>query len=145
MSVASQSARPAVARSAIASSICRRSAPRSGARSGKILRPDDLVGTGHVRRRPGDHAAISVGIARARRGARQHLSCAPTPTRTSIDRNAVDQEAVTSQAQIILSRDLAREVIDKLKLNELPEFDPALGGVSPSRRCSASSASSRIR
>ncbi len=44
---------------------------------------------------------------------------------------AVDEEAVTSQAQIILSRDLAHEVIDKLKLGELPEFDPALSGVSP--------------
>jgi uncharacterized protein involved in exopolysaccharide biosynthesis len=44
---------------------------------------------------------------------------------------AVDEEAVTSQAQIILSRDLAREVIDKLKLGERPEFDPALSGVSP--------------
>jgi polysaccharide biosynthesis transport protein len=43
----------------------------------------------------------------------------------------VDQEAVTSQAQIILSRDLAREVIAKLKLGERPEFDPALNGVSP--------------
>ena len=45
--------------------------------------------------------------------------------------NAVDDEAVTSQAQIILSRDLAREVIKKLKLGEKPEFDPALNGVSP--------------
>jgi succinoglycan biosynthesis transport protein ExoP len=43
----------------------------------------------------------------------------------------VDQEAVTSQAQIIMSRDVAREVIKKLKLNEKPEFDPALNGVSP--------------
>ncbi len=47
--------------------------------------------------------------------------------------NAVDEEAVTSQAQIILSRDLARQVIDKLKLGERPEFDPALNGVSPIR------------
>jgi len=45
--------------------------------------------------------------------------------------NAVDEEAVTSQAQIILSRDLAREVINKLKLGERPEFDPTLSGVSP--------------
>ncbi len=43
----------------------------------------------------------------------------------------VDEQTVTSQAQIILSRDLAREVIKKLKLNEKPEFDPALNGVSP--------------
>ena len=45
--------------------------------------------------------------------------------------NPVDDEAVTSQVQIILSRDLAREVINKLKLDENPEFDPALNGVSP--------------
>jgi uncharacterized protein involved in exopolysaccharide biosynthesis/Mrp family chromosome partitioning ATPase len=43
----------------------------------------------------------------------------------------VDQEAVTSQAQIILSRDLALEVINKLKLDELPEFDSTLRGISP--------------
>ena len=48
-----------------------------------------------------------------------------------ITQNPVDDEAVTSQVQIILSRDLAREVIKKLKLNEKPEFDPALNGVSP--------------
>jgi polysaccharide biosynthesis transport protein len=47
------------------------------------------------------------------------------------DRSVVDEEAVTSQAQIILSRDLAREVINKLKLGERPEFDSALNGVSP--------------
>jgi succinoglycan biosynthesis transport protein ExoP len=42
----------------------------------------------------------------------------------------VDQEAVTSQVQLILSRDLAREVIKKLKLAERPEFDPILAGPS---------------
>jgi tyrosine-protein kinase Etk/Wzc len=42
----------------------------------------------------------------------------------------VDQEAVTSQVQLILSRDLAREVIKKLKLAERPEFDPVLAGPS---------------
>jgi uncharacterized protein involved in exopolysaccharide biosynthesis len=42
----------------------------------------------------------------------------------------VDAEAVVSQAQILMSRDLARQVIDKLKLAELPEFDPVLRGVS---------------
>jgi succinoglycan biosynthesis transport protein ExoP len=45
----------------------------------------------------------------------------------------VDAEAVTSQAQIILSRDLAREVINKLKLGDRPEFDSTLNGVSPLR------------
>ncbi|HUI14613.1 MAG TPA: Wzz/FepE/Etk N-terminal domain-containing protein [Xanthobacteraceae bacterium] len=45
--------------------------------------------------------------------------------------NPVDDEAVTSQVQIILSRDLAREVINKLKLGDKPEFDSARNGVSP--------------
>jgi len=49
----------------------------------------------------------------------------------AIDRTTtVDQEAVTSQVQLILSRDLARDVIKKLKLAERPEFDPVLGGPS---------------
>src|ERR1700722_15190761 len=47
------------------------------------------------------------------------------------DRNALDAEAVTSQEQLLLSRDLAREVIKKNKLAELPEFDPVLRGFSP--------------
>ena len=47
------------------------------------------------------------------------------------DRNALDAEAVTSQVQLLLSRDLAREVIKKNKLAELPEFDPVLRGFSP--------------
>jgi len=42
----------------------------------------------------------------------------------------VDQEAVTSQVQLVLSRDLARKVIKELKLTERPEFDPVLNGVS---------------
>ena len=45
----------------------------------------------------------------------------------------VDQEAVTSHVQLILSRDLAREVIRKLKLDERPEFDPVLRGTSTIR------------
>jgi len=54
----------------------------------------------------------------------------PDADKDLIDRNVVDQEAVVSQTQLVLSRDLAKEVIAKLKLNELPEFDPALSGVS---------------
>src|SRR5690349_9567214 len=49
----------------------------------------------------------------------------------ALDRSsAIDQEAVTSQAQLILSRDLAREVIRTLRLGERPEFDPVLRGSS---------------
>ena len=46
------------------------------------------------------------------------------------DRNVVDPEAVTSQVQLLLSRDLARQVIAKNKLAERPEFDPVLQGSS---------------
>jgi polysaccharide biosynthesis transport protein len=47
------------------------------------------------------------------------------------DRSALDAEAVTSQVQLVLSRDLARDIIKKNKLAELPEFDPVLRGFSP--------------
>jgi uncharacterized protein involved in exopolysaccharide biosynthesis len=47
------------------------------------------------------------------------------------ERNALDPEAVTSQVQLLLSRDLAREIIKKNKLAERPEFDPVLLGLSP--------------
>jgi polysaccharide biosynthesis transport protein len=47
------------------------------------------------------------------------------------ERTALDAEAVTSQVQLLLSRDLAREVIKKNKLAERPEFDPVLQGLSP--------------
>jgi uncharacterized protein involved in exopolysaccharide biosynthesis/Mrp family chromosome partitioning ATPase len=62
---------------------------------------------------------------------RDNVYLRPDADRDNSARTAVDEEAVTSQAQIILSRDLAREVIDKLKLGERPEFDPTLNGVSP--------------
>src|SRR6266702_6365997 len=49
----------------------------------------------------------------------------------ALDRGgAIDQEAVTSQVQLILSRDLARDVIKTLRLGERPEFDPVLRGSS---------------
>src|SRR4029079_17032008 len=47
------------------------------------------------------------------------------------ERTALDAEAVTSQVQLLLSRDLAREIIKKNRLAELPEFDPVLHGVAP--------------
>jgi succinoglycan biosynthesis transport protein ExoP len=49
----------------------------------------------------------------------------------SMDRDrTVDPEAVASQVQLALSRDLARQVIKQLRLGELPEFDSTLRGVS---------------
>jgi polysaccharide biosynthesis transport protein len=45
----------------------------------------------------------------------------------------IDPEAVTSQIQVVLSRDLAREVIKKENLAANPEFDPTVSGASPLR------------
>jgi len=47
------------------------------------------------------------------------------------ERTSLDAEAVTSQVQLVQSRDLAREIIKKNKLAERPEFDPVLQGLSP--------------
>jgi uncharacterized protein involved in exopolysaccharide biosynthesis len=47
------------------------------------------------------------------------------------ERTSLDPEAVTSQVQLVLSRDLAREIIRKNKLAERPEFDPVLQGITP--------------
>jgi polysaccharide biosynthesis transport protein len=62
---------------------------------------------------------------------RDNVFLRPDADKDLIDRNAVDETAVTSQAQLVLSRDLAQDVIAKLKLGERPEFDPALNGISP--------------
>lgn len=53
------------------------------------------------------------------------------------ERQALDAEAVTSQVQLVLSRDLAREIIKKNKLAERPEFDPVLQGISPLKSLAA--------
>jgi uncharacterized protein involved in exopolysaccharide biosynthesis/Mrp family chromosome partitioning ATPase len=45
------------------------------------------------------------------------------------ERTTIDPEAVASQTQVVLSRDLAREVIQKEKLADNPEFDG--GALSP--------------
>ncbi|TMK46809.1 MAG: lipopolysaccharide biosynthesis protein, partial [Alphaproteobacteria bacterium] len=47
------------------------------------------------------------------------------------ERTALDAEAVTSQVQLLLSRDLAREIIKRNRLGERPEFDPVLQGAAP--------------
>jgi succinoglycan biosynthesis transport protein ExoP len=49
------------------------------------------------------------------------------------ERANLDPEAVTSQIQLVLSRDLALNVIKKEKLDANPEFDPAIGGMTPLR------------
>lgn len=44
------------------------------------------------------------------------------------ERSAVDAETVTSQVQVILSRDLARDIIKQQGLAGIPEFNSAAGG-----------------
>ena len=61
---------------------------------------------------------------------RENVFLRPSGERNE-ERTALDAEAVTSQVQLIQSRDLAREIIKKNKLAELPEFDPVLQGFTP--------------
>jgi tyrosine-protein kinase Etk/Wzc len=57
--------------------------------------------------------------------------------RAEADKNAasttIDPEAVASQIQVVLSRDLARKVIKEEKLDSNPEFDPSLNRFSTLR------------
>jgi polysaccharide biosynthesis transport protein len=64
---------------------------------------------------------------------RENVFLRPNGERNDEQRAALDAEAVTSQVQLLLSRDLAREIIKQNKLAELPEFDPVLRGLSPVR------------
>lgn len=61
---------------------------------------------------------------------RENVFLRPNSERTE-ERSALDPEAVTSQVQLLLSRDLARQIIKQNKLAERPEFDPVLSGISP--------------
>src|SRR6185437_2578380 len=61
---------------------------------------------------------------------RENVFLRPNGERTE-ERTSLDAEAVTSQVQLVLSRDLARDIIKKNKLGERPEFDPVLRGMSP--------------
>jgi succinoglycan biosynthesis transport protein ExoP len=63
---------------------------------------------------------------------RENVFLRPSGERNE-ERTALDPEAVTSQVQLLLSRDLAREIIKKNKLSERPEFDPVLQGFSPAK------------
>ncbi len=131
MSVASQSPRPASIRPFVDAQF---DLPGLGAalwrKKWKILRPTILA------------ALVTFGVvqlitpkylseSRVLIEARDNIFLRPDADKDVIDRGTVDQEAVASQAQLILSRDLASEVIAKLKLNDNPEFDPALNGISP--------------
>jgi polysaccharide biosynthesis transport protein len=46
----------------------------------------------------------------------------------------IDEQAVASQVQVVMSRDLAREAIRRLKLVGNPEFDPGSGSIGPVQR-----------
>ncbi|MGC2778760.1 MAG: GumC family protein, partial [Bradyrhizobium sp.] len=67
---------------------------------------------------------------------RENVFLRPSSERNE-ERTALDAEAVASQVQLVLSRDLARDIINKNKLGELPEFDPVLRGVSPLKSIAA--------
>ena len=62
---------------------------------------------------------------------RENIFLRPDAEKTNADRGLADDAALTSQVQLILSRELALNVINKLKLNELPEFDPVVSGIPP--------------
>jgi succinoglycan biosynthesis transport protein ExoP len=61
---------------------------------------------------------------------RENVFFRPDAEKTAERDRTVDAEAITSQVQLALSRDVARQVIKTLRLGDLPEFDPALRGVS---------------
>lgn len=63
---------------------------------------------------------------------RENIFLRPNGERAE-ERTALDAEAVTSQVQLLLSREVARAVIKKNSLEKLPEFDPVLRGISPVR------------
>src|SRR5450631_1274298 len=62
---------------------------------------------------------------------RENVFLRPNGERNDEQRAGLDAEAVTSQVQLLLSRDLARDIIKKNKLAERPEFDPVLRGFLP--------------
>ena len=61
---------------------------------------------------------------------RDNIFLRPEAEKANEPTATVDQEAVASQVQLVLSPDLARDIISKLKLGERPEFDPVLRGAS---------------
>src|SRR5450432_1336627 len=68
---------------------------------------------------------------------RENIFLRPNGERSE-ERSALDAEAVTSQVQLLLSRDLARDIIRKNRLAERPEVDPVLQGISPAKSLLAS-------
>lgn len=54
---------------------------------------------------------------------RENVFLRPTADKPQIERSSPDQQAMLSQVQLVLSRDLAREIIEKLSLSERSEFN----------------------
>jgi polysaccharide biosynthesis transport protein len=65
---------------------------------------------------------------------RENVFLRPEAEKLAERERAVDAEAVTSQVQLVLSRDLARKVSKDLKLGERSEFDSVLRGGSVLRQ-----------
>jgi uncharacterized protein involved in exopolysaccharide biosynthesis/Mrp family chromosome partitioning ATPase len=61
---------------------------------------------------------------------RENIFLRPEADKALVERSTIDQEALTSQVQLVLSRGLAREVIKELNLAELPEFNALPQGFS---------------
>ncbi|HEV7873352.1 MAG TPA: Wzz/FepE/Etk N-terminal domain-containing protein, partial [Enterovirga sp.] len=53
------------------------------------------------------------------------------------EQQQIDEQAVASQVQVVMSRDLAREAIRRLNLVGNPEFDPAVRGIGTLHRIGA--------
>lgn len=62
---------------------------------------------------------------------RENIFLRPEAEKSMMDRGTMDPDTVTSQVQLVLSRDLALEVIAELKLSDMPEFNAALKEFSP--------------
>ena len=62
--------------------------------------------------------------------ARENVFLRPQADKAQIDRSSLDQAMLTSQVQLVLSRDLAQEMVERLNLSELPEFNSLPKGFS---------------
>jgi uncharacterized protein involved in exopolysaccharide biosynthesis len=56
------------------------------------------------------------------------------PGQERTDQPQIDEQAVASQVQVVLSRDIGRAAVRRLQLVGNPEFDPLVHGIGPVRR-----------
>lgn len=61
---------------------------------------------------------------------RENIFLRPEADKGIMDRGAIDQETLASQVQLVLSRELARDVIGALNLADVPEFNSVPEGFS---------------